>query len=100
MYTCCYMDCFSSYLGGHISLLEGALGRVSGLKDRLMDLLRQLEGWRSKLKGHEPPRVLPDDVEKQLQQLVVSTIYIRSRWPNTLHVHKPQLPKSKLQTKD
>ena len=61
-----------SNLSGHLSLLEGALGHVSGLKDRLMELLLQLEDWRSKLKGHEPPHVLPVDVEKQLQQLAVS----------------------------
>ena len=46
---------------------------MSGLKDRLMELLLQLEDWRAKLKGHEPPHVLPEDVEKQLQQLTVST---------------------------
>ena len=43
----------------HISQLGG----VSNLLDRLRALLDTLEDWRSKLKGHEPPHVLPNDVE-------------------------------------
>ena len=55
-----------------MSSLEQTLGHVSNLHGDLNSLLEQLNNMRSKLKGHEPPRVLPADVEKQLKKLSVS----------------------------
>ena len=52
--------------------LEETLGHVSSLHDELGSLLEKLNDMKSKLKGHEPPHVLPADVEKQLKRLAVS----------------------------
>lgn len=59
-------------VGERASSLEQTLGHVSSLHGDLNGLLEQLNNIRSKLKGHEPPRVLPADVEKQLKKLSVS----------------------------
>ena len=59
-------------VGERASSLEQTLGHVSSLHGDLNSLLEQLNDMRSKLKGHEPPRVLPADVEKQLKKLSVS----------------------------
>ena len=56
----------------HTSQLDGVLDQVRNLLDMLKTLQDTLEGWRSKLKDHEPPHVLPKDVEAQLQELAVS----------------------------
>ena len=40
--------------------------------DHIFQLGDTVEGWRSKLKGHEPQHVLPNDVEAQLQKKTVS----------------------------
>ena len=56
----------------HTSQLDGVLDQVRDLADKLKTILDTLEGWRSRLKDHEPPHVLPKDVETQLQQLAVS----------------------------
>ena len=56
----------------YTSQLDGVLDQVRNLLDMLKTLQDTLEGWRSKLKDHEPPHVLPKDVEAQLQELAVS----------------------------
>ena len=56
----------------HTSQLDGVLDQVRNLLDKLKTLQDTLEGWRSKLKDHKPPHVLPKDVEAQLQELAVS----------------------------
>ena len=48
------------------------MGLVSNLHGDLGSLLEKLKDMKAKLKGHEPPRVLPADVEKQLNKLGVS----------------------------
>ena len=67
-------------MGDHISQLSGALDQVSDLLDRLRTLHDTLEGWRSKLKGHKPPHVLPKDVEAQLQSLSVGICFCGDKY--------------------
>ena len=68
-------------VGDHVSQLSRVLDQVSDLLDKLRALMDTLEGWRSKLKGHEPPHVLPKDVETQLQKLSVSRrFYMGTIW--------------------
>ena len=61
-----------------MSSLEATLGHVSSLHGDLNGLLERLNNMRTKLKGHEPPRVLPADVERQLKKLSVSQMKIIS----------------------
>ena len=60
----------------HTSQLDGVLDQVRDLADKLKAIQDTLEGWRSRLKDHEPPHVLPKDVEAQLQQLAVSGMFV------------------------
>ena len=57
---------FQASLNSCISKLQETLDRVGSTTDKLRELLAQLEGWREKLGGHAPPRVLPADIEKQI----------------------------------
>ena len=52
------------------------LDQVRDLMDKLKAIQDTLESWRSNLKDHEPPHVLPKDVEAQLQQLTVSGMFV------------------------
>ena len=63
---------YQASVSEHASSLDQTLGHVSSLHGDLTSLLKQLEDMKSKLKGHEPPRVLPTDVERQLKKLSVS----------------------------
>ena len=65
------MFCCQASVGERISSLEQTLDDVSSLHGDLNDLLEKLKDMQSKLKGHEPPRVLPAHVEKQLKRLSV-----------------------------
>ena len=60
-------------LQSHISKLEETLDRVGSTADKMRELLAQLEGWREWIEKHEPPRVLPDDMEKQIAEFSVSS---------------------------
>jgi hypothetical protein len=63
---------YQGSVGERVSSLEGTLGHIGSLHSDLNKLLERLNNMRSKLKGHEPPRVLPADVERQLKKLSVS----------------------------
>ena len=69
---CSYFALYQGSIDERASSLEQTLGHISNLHGDLNSLLEQLNNMRSKLKGHEPPRVLPADVEKQLKKLSVS----------------------------
>ena len=63
------------HVSGGISVLDEALGQVNNLHDQLEGLLEQLEKMRVRLKGHEPPHVMTIDVEKQIKELMVSSLW-------------------------
>ena len=72
-YSICKSIIFlQSSLEGRISKLQQTLDRVGSTTDSMRQLLAQLEGWRDKLEKHEPPRVLPADMEKQIAEFSVS----------------------------
>ena len=60
----------------HTSQLDGVLDQVRDLADKLKAIKDTLESWRSRLKDHEPPHVLPKDVETQLRELAVSGMFV------------------------
>lgn len=74
-------------LQSRISKLEETLDRVGSTADKMRELLAQLERWREWLEKHEPPRVLPDDMEKQIAEFSVSPCIHKYLWDRRLAVH-------------
>ena len=66
-----------------MSALDSALGQVNSLRDKLDGLLEQLEKMRSALKGHEPPHVVPADVENQIKEIMVRLLQLELSISNT-----------------
>ena len=71
MKFCIQYISFQQKVNERTSALEDALGQVSSLRDQLDGLLGKLLKMKSGLKGHEPPHVIPADVEKQIKELMV-----------------------------
>ena len=63
---------FQESLDGRISKLEQTLDRVGSTEQSLRDLLEKERQWRERLVSHSPPRVLPGEVERQIEEFSVS----------------------------